>query len=154
MATMTITVTVTGRHAGNTITWSRTSTVENLLSATHGVGNAHDCGTSQIIGDEQSPGLSIGDVTTLGVFAAIHNSENGLMLTRVEDENAVVYRMGVFPAGLPFFVYNGSGTDGYNGGINDGASGATPTNDIRYAYLDSFVGAANWSFLAGFKLIS
>jgi hypothetical protein len=155
MATMTITVTVTGRQAGNTITWSRTATMEDLVSGAHGVGNAKACTTSKVLNFEAAGALLTNNVSTgVACFAAIHNSLNGIMYPRVIDDNDDTYLMGGFPPGLPFFIYNSYGENGFTGGINEGGSGAVPDADIEGIELYSFMGNAKWAFLAGHKLIS
>lgn len=160
MATMTVTVTVTGRHAGNTITWSRTATMEDLLGGTHGIGNARavaraESGNGYVYDPlmytaGSAPYLSLTS-TAIAAFAILHNSPAALMNLTVRNDDAEDVPCGCLPQGLPFFLYNG-GAGGFGGGAI--LTSTDPVYNIEGVTAWTHVGRPKYAFLCGQKLVS
>ena len=156
---MTVTITVTGRHAGNTIEWSRTATVEDLIGGTHGVGSARavaraEAGNAYVYDSLMYTGdnayLSLTS-TAIAVFAILHNSPAALMNLTVLNDNADDVPCGCLPQGLPFFLYNG-GAGGFGGGA--ALTSTNPVYNIDGVTAWTHVSRPKYAFLCGQKLVS
>lgn len=155
MATMTITVTVTGRQGGNTITWSRTATVSDITGAVHRTTVASNQTELEVaVGSETTKGGAIYS-TGLSTIAVINNGANGILSVQPQDSSGTTIRCGVLGQGVPFFLYNNSGAGGFSGGFSyDSSNGLTPTSDIDKIAFVQVVGNCPYSLLIGTKLIS
>ena len=150
MATMSITITVTGRMAGNTVTWSRSSEVTDLLTGIHRIGD----GGTFITASESTKSTGSMYSTGMAVCAIIPSNAGSLLGVGFTD-GGNLYPGGVAQPGIPMLYYNGAGAGGFNGGVNVGSSAALdPTVDIDQIFTYATLGSPSYAALVGTKLIS
>jgi len=156
MADMTITITVTSSAGGNTINWSRTATVADLLSAVHKVSEGGSVAGLQVTAASESTTSALGYYSTgLAVLVAVHTSVNSHGACQMQDSSRNSYYGPVLPAGVPFIAYNNAGAGGFSGGVNySNTATDTPTVDIDGALFKDYSGACTFTSLGGLKLIS
>lgn len=156
MADMTITITVTSSAGGNTINWSRTATITDLLSAVHKVSEGGTATGLQLTAASESTTSGNGIYSTgLAVLVAVHTSVNSHGACQMQDSSRTNYYGPVMPAGVPFIAYNNAGAGGFGGGVNfSNTATDTPTVDIDGAFFKDYSGACTFTSLGGLKLIS
>jgi hypothetical protein len=152
MADFTITIAVTGSIGGQSFSWSRTATVENIDDAVHSLAQ-----NAQGFGDTETTAQTADGVYSYSgaaVIAQVHTSPGAIANFGATCTDTGQRGRWLAAAFVPVIHYNGAGT-GFTGGVNASNTATdTPTIDIVGAHYDAFIGTPSNATLIGLKAIS